>query len=124
MDKDFSALQRILHSTSERQKVLASNIANAETPGYKAKDIKFDNMVGKEMKLLTTSPNHISKNGSSSTGSSRVEIQNRPSWGDGNNVELNNEIAKMQENLLRHNAAIKVINKKISMYKSAIKGGR
>ncbi len=122
MDKGFGVLQKILHATSERQKVLASNIANAETPGYKAKDIKFDTVVGNEMKLLTTSPGHIRKTGSS--GSGRVEVDNRPSWGDGNNVELNNELAKMQENLLRHNAAIKIINKKISMYQSAIKGGR
>lgn len=123
MDKNFSQLEKILHSTSERQKVLASNIANAETPGYKAKDIKFDTIMGEQMKLSTTSPRHINKTGSSSSGG-KVEVDNRPSWGDGNNVELNNELAKMQENLLRHNAAIKLINKKISMYKSAIRGGR
>ncbi len=122
MDKGFDVLHNILNATSERQKVLVSNIANAETPGYKAKDIKFDNMVNKEMKLLTTSSGHMNKTGSSSSG--RVEVDNRPAWGDGNNVELNNELAKMQENLLRHNAAIKIINKKIGMYKSAIKGGR
>jgi flagellar basal-body rod protein FlgB len=47
-------------------------------------------------------------------------IEENPSWGDRNNVELNVEMAKMTENSLYHNAAIKLLNAKIKMFKSAI----
>ncbi len=122
MDKNFTVLHKILQASSARQKVLASNVANAETPGYKSKDVKFSNFLGKEMELKATNSKHIKSKNSGSSG--EVVARENPSWGDGNNVELNAEVGKMQENALTHNAAIKIINSKIGMYKSAIKGGR
>ncbi len=122
MDKNFTVLHKILQASSTRQKVLASNVANAETPGYKSKDVKFSNFLGKEMELKATNSKHIKSKNSGSNGN--VVVRENPSWGDGNNVELNAEVGKMQENSLTHNAAIKIINSKIGMYKSAIKGGR
>ena len=123
MDKGFMVLQKILQAADMRQKVLASNIANADTPGYKAKDIKFGDFFDKELKLLTTSPGHI-KNKSNSGVNGRIVAEDSLSWGDGNNVELNVEIGKMTENSLTYNAAIKILNSKIKMYRMAIKGGR
>ena len=63
MDKNFGILHKILQTTGARQKVLASNVANAETPGYKARDIKFGKLLGKQMKLITTKPEHVSNTG-------------------------------------------------------------
>jgi flagellar basal-body rod protein FlgB len=123
MDKNFNVLHKILQATSERQKVLASNVANAETPGYKGKDIKFDSFIKKEMKLLTTNSGHM-RNNSGSGIDGKIETTENPSWGDRNNVELNVEVGKMQENLLTHNAAIKILNSQIKMYKNAITGRR
>lgn len=123
MDKGFGILHKILQATGARQKVLASNIANAETPGYKAKDIKFGKMLGNQIKLITTKPEHVG-NADKNGANGKIVVRNNSSWSDGNNVELNVEIAKMQENALNHNAAIKILNSKIKMYRSAISSGR
>ncbi len=123
MDKSFGILHKILQATGARQKVLASNVANAETPGYKGRDIKFGKFLGKEMKLITTKPEHVSNAGNNGVNG-KVVVNGNPSWGDGNNVELNAEVAKMQENSLTHNAALKILGTKIKMFKTAISSGR
>jgi len=123
MDKSFGVLHKILQATGARQKILASNIANAETPGYKARDIKFGKLLGKQMKLITTKPEHVG-NADNNGVNGKIVVRNNASWSDRNNVELNVEIANMQENSLNHNAAIKILNSKIKMYKSAISSGR
>lgn len=83
--------------------------------------MKFANFLNNEMKLSTTDPKHIvSKNGGSV--SAEVITESDPSWGDRNNVELDVEVAKMTENSLRHEAAIRILNSKIKMYMTAIKG--
>jgi flagellar basal-body rod protein FlgB len=123
MDKSFGILHKIVQAANMRQKVIASNIANADTPGYKAKDVKFGSFIEKELKLLTSDPKHISvENGKKVSGNMIVE--ENPSWGDRNNVELNVEVAKMAENSLVHDAAVRILSAKIKMYRSAIKGGR
>ncbi len=92
--------QRIkLHN--ERQKVITSNIANADTPNYKAKDIDFDKALNKEkQQLAVTHENHVT-NGQGQSG--KIITKEEGAWKDGNNVELNDEIAKMTENQLMHN---------------------
>jgi len=103
VDKGFNILQKIVQATNVRQKVLASNIANADTPGYKGKDVKFHNLLGKEMHLLTTNAKHLGGAGSATAGG-RTEIEDALSWEDLNNVELNVEVANMTENAMLHNA--------------------
>ena len=120
MDKEMSVLQRIIQSANMRQKVLSSNIANADTPGYKAKDVTFGNILENKIKLLTTDSGHFK--GQNKKGiSAKITVNNDPSWGDRNNVLLNSEMAKMTENSLTHDAAVKLLNSKIKMFKSAIK---
>jgi flagellar basal-body rod protein FlgB len=122
MDKGFNILQKIIHAADIKQKVISSNIANADTPGYKAKDVKFDNLLGKEMKLLTTNGKHLG--GDAGTVSAKTEVEDNLSWEDKNNVELNVEVAKMTENALLHDTAITIMSTKIRMYKTAISRGR
>ena len=123
MDKGFKVLEKILQAANIRQKVLASNIANADTPGYKAKDVKFENMLGNQMKLLTTDSKHL---GGAASGSvnAKTEVEDNLSWEDRNNVEINVEVAKMTENALLHDTAVTILSTKIKMYKDAIGRGR
>ncbi len=120
MDSGFKILHRLIKAADVRQRVASSNIANADTPGYKARDVKFGDMLGKEMKLKSTNPKHVGSENSNNMRNQFV-IEEHPSWGDRNNVELNVEMAKMTENALFHNAAIKLLNTKIKMFKSAIR---
>jgi flagellar basal-body rod protein FlgB len=119
MDSEFKILESILRATSLRQRVIASNIANTDTPGYRAKDVDFKSLVAREgVKLLTTDPRHLK--GTEGKAGAKVIVEDTPSWGDGNNVELNIEMAKMIENALVHDTAITVMSTKIRMFKNAL----
>jgi flagellar basal-body rod protein FlgB len=120
MDKEFNILHRLLNATNMRHKAISSNLANVDTPGYKAKDVKFGNLLGKTMKLMTTDSKHVG-GGENNQVNGKLVVQDDLSWGDKNNVELNVEVAKMTENSLFHNAAIKILSSKIKMYKAAIR---
>ena len=121
MDKGFNILQRMLQSANVRHKVLTSNIANADTPGYKARDIKFNNLLKDELRIMSTDPGHMSNTGSGSISGSTV-VESNLSWGDRNNVEINKEIAKMTQNALMHDAAVKILNSKMKMYRRVFTG--
>lgn len=120
MDKGTRILERIVQAANIRQKVISSNIANSDTPGYKAKDVKFNNLLGKEMKLAATDTKHIGFRKSGEV-SARTEVEDNLSWEDRNNVELDVEVAKMTENSLLHDAAVTVLSSKIRMYKNAMR---
>lgn len=119
MDAEFRVLERIMQAANIRQRVIASNIANSDTPGYKAKDVKFGDLLGKEIRLMTSDPKHFRNSGDNDVAGN-MTIEQTPSWGDGNNVELNVEVAKMTENSLMHNAAVRILNAKIKLFRSAI----
>ncbi|MBI4848057.1 MAG: flagellar basal body rod protein FlgB [Nitrospirae bacterium] len=119
MDKGFKILEGLVQAANIRQKVISSNIANVDTPGYKAKDVKFNNLLSSEKKLLTTNPKHVG-GGNASTVSSTAKVEDNLSWEDKNNVELNVEVAKMTENSLLHDTAVTILSSKIRMYKNAI----
>jgi flagellar basal-body rod protein FlgB len=120
MDKSFSILHKMIQAANTRHKVIASNIANSDTPGYKARDVKFSGVLNNEVRMSTTDPKHIQgKNGGNAGGT--VITENDLSWGDRNNVELDVEVAKMTENSLRHEASLKILNSKIRMYRNAIR---
>jgi flagellar basal-body rod protein FlgB len=112
----INILEKILDVAAFRHRVLASNIANADTPGYKAKDISFQEELNKAI-----------ENPGSATEGQRFHIfevvttmPNR----DGNTVNLNIEMAKIAENTLIYNTATSLMAKNIRMLKDVIRGGR
>ncbi len=122
MDNEFKILERIIQAANLRQRVIASNIANTDTPGYKAKDIDFRSVVGEEqLRLSISDSEHISKTDADRVGGELI-VENTLSWGDSNNVELDVEVAKMMENALIYEAGITVMSTKIRMFRNAIKG--
>ncbi len=119
MADGMTVLEGIIRQTSIRNNVLTSNIANVDTPNYHAKDIKFDQVLGNEMSMVTTNPRHIQASGEGSSG--ELTGEDSQSWADKNNVELDMEVAKMTENAMRFEAGITLLKKKILMFKSALK---
>lgn len=119
-DNTMKILEKMLDVAAFRQKVLASNIANADTPGYKAKDISFQHELDKAIR--TSSMGHKVSN-------SRQEyeiyetITTMPNR-DGNTVNLDIEMAKVAENTLIYNASTQLMAMKVRMLKDVIKGGR
>lgn len=103
-------LYQKLNYTSERQKIIASNIANLNTPKYKTKDLSFEdhlNMQKKdELKMVTTHPGHIPfpPQSSSPNAMSVYEVENLPEQNDGNNVNLDQQISEMSKNAVLNDA--------------------
>lgn len=111
MDNSIKLLQKIMDICSYRQKILASNIANADTPHYKAKDINFQ----EELKKASQSESKIYD-----VIESPTTMPNR----DGNTVNLEVEMTKLTETLLMYNSAIQLLSKRITFYKDVLRGGR
>ncbi|MBI4697609.1 MAG: flagellar basal body rod protein FlgB [Nitrospirae bacterium] len=122
MDKGFGILEKMIRVANARHGVLTSNLANADTPGYKAKDIDFRKFFSKErIKLKTTDPKHAGGGGAESV-KGQLTAEENPSWGDRNNVELDTEVAKMTENAMIHESAVQMMSIKIRMFRNAIRG--
>lgn len=109
---------------SKRNNILASNIANAATPHFKARDIDFEAALAKAMPsgpITTTSSNHITGSGNALVSSLEYRASINPSL-DGNTVELSVEQMEFSENVVRYQTSLTFLNRKISGLMSAIKG--
>jgi len=120
MPDGMSVLERLIQQTTARQSVITSNIANVDTPNYRAKDVKFDQVLGNEMGLVITDPKHI-RAASEVGGSGIVAGTETQPWADKNNVEMDLEVAKLTENAMLFEAGVTLLKKKIQMFKNALK---
>jgi len=108
---------------SRRNNILASNIANAATPHFKARDFNFEealnNTTGRGA-LKVTHSSHM-MNGNSKTAELGYRKSLNPSY-DGNTVELAVEQMEFSENVIRYQTSLEFLNRRISGLKSAIRG--
>ncbi|NDV89835.1 flagellar basal body rod protein FlgB [Alteromonas sp. 345S023] len=137
LDKLVGFHQSALAIRTDRMEVIAGNLANANTPGYKAKDIDFNKAMksavrsssGKpaasDSQMMRTHENHLS--GSSSSVASNFDMQYRvplqPDTGDGNTVEVQAERNRFLDNSLRYQASLTFVNGKIKGMKKALGSG-
>jgi flagellar basal-body rod protein FlgB len=94
---------------SERQKLVASNIANADTPGYRTQDIDFRSEF---------------ENATEGETPSVIEPQNLAVKPDGNNVNLDREARLLSENAMRFSVATNLARSELATLKSAMQEGR
>lgn len=109
---------------SRRAEMLASNIANADTPGYKARDIDFRSVLSQAQsssKLKTTHPNHIAGATADAAMQTLYRVPNQPSL-DGNTVDAQLEKSAFAENALRYQASLEFLSGKFKGMKAALKG--
>ncbi len=108
-----------------RSEVLAANLANADTPNYKAVDLDFKSVLQKtkdsSLRLETTQPNHIRPSKLALNGELLYRNPNQPSL-DGNTVETHVEQAKYAENGVQYQASLRFLNGDFSSLKTAIRG--
>lgn len=125
-DKTTGALQTSLNMRQLRHNLTSSNIANAETPGYHAKKLDFEDALARALDLdgmrgLSAShPEHFPTGGSNP--SVRPEIFDNPEAAvnsDGNSVDLEKEMSALSENAIMYKAALQLINKKMAALKYA-----
>lgn len=126
LDNEVNFHQRALGLRSKRQEILSSNVANADTPNFKARDINFSSVLNRKIssdsannKLVTTSPKHIRLRSDDVVDDALYRIPQQPSV-DGNTVEMDTERAKFADNSLRYNASVTFISGKFRSLLSAI----
>ncbi len=109
-----------------RNEVLSSNIANADTPNYKARDLDFRAALqaaqGGRLPMKTTSPGHTQPPGVNRLGTEVLyRVPTQPTL-DGNTVQTDVEQAAFAENAVQYRASLAFLNGAISTLRFAIKG--
>jgi flagellar basal-body rod protein FlgB len=108
LDKISNQIEKYMDLVADRQRLIAANIANIDTPGYRTKDIafqaEFQNMADGENPRVVEVPN--------------LKVKN-----DGNDVSLDREARMLSENSLRFSFAESLLKDQIKMISSAIQEG-
>lgn len=121
---DFQQLA--LGLRAHRQQVLAGNIANADTPNYKARDFEFSTALkdavagrsGGSLALSTTAPGHLNGTLGSDPARLMYRVPAQPS-ADGNTVDMDVERSQFSENAMHYQAGLTFITHQIKMMLSA-----
>jgi flagellar basal-body rod protein FlgB len=125
---DFQATALSLQA--QRAKVLASNIANADTPNYQAKDFDFSQALSRATQAASqnpgvpvhTHPAHLSTSGAAAPTPVLQYRQPLQPALDGNSVDLDTERAAFAENSIRYEASLRFLNGQIKTMLTAING--
>jgi flagellar basal-body rod protein FlgB len=105
-------LSQVLDALSMRHRVLAQNVANVNTPGYRRLDVSFEETLGKQF-------------GGSKSAEPAIQVteaSDGPERADGNNVDIDKEMARVTNNSLLYNVFAQVLAGEISTMRSAITG--
>jgi len=131
IDRLLSVHQAALGARAHRTQVLASNIANADTPGYQARDVDFKAALTEALGLpgaragamVRTSARHLGAGGVSGGGAFVAPLTYRTVTQasiDNNTVDVNVERAQFADNAMRYEASLTFINSKIKAMLAAI----
>ena len=125
-DQAFGIHEQAMKLRARRAEVLAGNIANADTPGYKARDFDFHSMLQKEVntaqRLVTTNPRHIQTDtGIVPASQMGYRVPSQPNL-DGNTVDSQLEHAAFASNALEYQASLRFVSGQIKTLMTAIKG--
>ncbi|HPQ67817.1 MAG TPA: flagellar basal body rod protein FlgB [bacterium] len=130
-DPAIASLQRSLDVQTLRSELVAANLANVDTPGYKARDVDFTKVLATEEKRLggslsmeTSDPRHLS---AGDGGSIPIEVQEDDESNmrvDGNTVDQDKELQKLAEIQLLYEASITAITRKFTLISDVINNAK
>lgn len=121
-DDAMKTARAALDGLSLRQQTISRNMANIDTPGYKAQDVCFENVLDhiterrNELSIDKTNPAHLSS-AAERTGFTLSDRPGGSERADGNNVDIDLELVKMSESGIRFQALIETVNKKSQLLK-------
>lgn len=129
-DSSFKTLQAGIDAANLRQRAIANNIANSDTPYFKRSEVKFEELLQDEMKgnvsILsgkTTNEKHIPIGLNSKTPAAQISTdRNTVMNNNENNVDVDKEMTLLAENQLRYNAYIQQVSEQIKMMRIATGG--
>ncbi|WP_315905721.1 flagellar basal body rod protein FlgB [Priestia koreensis] len=124
----FDALEQGLNYSSLKQKTIADNIANVDTPNYKAKNVSFkgelDRALNESLKAHRTNPRHFEFTPSSSFSNSAIVSRANDYQQNGNSVDMDLEMSEIAKNQIYYQALSDRLSGKFSSMKMVIGGGR
>lgn len=123
----ITSLEKGINYSVTKGKVISQNVANVDTPNYKAKQVSFKdvftNAKSAEMTAYKTSQKHIDfRDRSGHTGV--FDVNNFRYHHNGNGVDMDKEQADLAENQIYYNSLIERLNGKFSTLQSVVKGGK
>ncbi|MDT8859032.1 flagellar basal body rod protein FlgB [Alkalihalobacillus sp. MEB130] len=122
----FKALERGVAGAQMRQNAISHNIANVDTPNYKAKQVNFRHTLDEAMSSLKanrTNDRHFEF--SRAQNSITVETNRQTMYNhNGNNVDIDLEMAELAKNQIYYNALIDRLNGRFTSLQTVIRGGK
>jgi flagellar basal-body rod protein FlgB len=126
LDNALGIYPQALSLRARRAEVLAANLANADTPGYQARDLDFKRVLGGAqdgaLTLVTRARGHLAGEVGAVGGGELLYRQPRQSSIDGNTVDTQVEYAEFARNALQYQASLQFLNGRIKTLMTAIKG--
>jgi len=126
-DAAMRAAQNALNGLTKKQEVISQNLANIDTPAYKAQTVDFqttlDTAMGSKGKLHLIT-NHIKHIDTAGNQSASIQISSKKGGterADGNNVDIDAELTDMTETVLNYQAMVQLVAKKFNLLKQVIK---
>ncbi|MBP1968107.1 flagellar basal-body rod protein FlgB [Virgibacillus natechei] len=123
----ISTLENSLDFASAKNKVISSNVSNIDTPNYKAKDIVFkdvlDNASSQSLEANRTNSKHLPFNQDSESSHEIITKNNTRYNHNGNNVDVDKEMAELAKNQIYYQALTDRINGKFGSLQTVIRGG-
>ena len=126
VDSIFGVHVQAVRVRGERAEILAQNMANADTPGFKARDVNFQELIAKESfngaSLQTTHSRHIASVDNVGSGTRlQYRIPQQASL-DGNTVDMQTERAEFMRNAIMYQTSLQFLNGRINGLMTAIRG--
>lgn len=129
LDSRMGVLRNSLSGLAQRQRLIANNLANMDTPGYRALDVPFERVLDREMRnegdltLRLTSAGHMQGAGTPQ-GEAPIERRQAVFRSDGNGVDPDAEMEMLSETALQFDAVTQLLNARIAILRSAVNEGR
>ncbi len=124
----ISSLENALNYSSTKQKVISQNIANVDTPNYKAKEVSFkaafNEALGNTIDTYRTDKRHFTFQKDSASPAAIVTKKQLSYNENGNGVDIDKEMSDLAENQIYYNALTERISGKFSTLQNVIRGGR
>ena len=122
--------EQALELRTKRAEILANNIANADTPGFKARDIDFHALLNEQkqgmgdsqsLKMATTNGKHLPTNNFDASSELLYRMPSQPSI-DGNTVDTQTEKAEFMKNTMQHQSSFQFLNSRFKGITNALRG--
>lgn len=124
----INTLQKSLNYASVKNQTISSNIANVDTPNYKAKDVVFKDVLQQELagSLIAkrTHPKHIPFENDNNSTIKTIQRNNTVYNHNGNNVDIDKEMSELAQNQIYYQSLVDRLNGKFNSLQTVIRGGR